>query len=885
MTTSPTLRLEGAWEIARSGVDATVDGIGAWEAVQLPGQFLPGLTGPEHEKVEVIWARRRFELTAAQAASGVSLRWGGVRFGAKVWFNGVFVGEHEPIGPYGMLLPRESLRAGTNELVLRVPGWAGVRRSASGFTLAPSGSAKEFWGAKAIGIFEGIWLEFFHAVHLRGVLPLPDVDKRSVTLRLWLEGELPTDVKATVQVRLKGQSAIAGEGSADVHGVDGVTSVTVSLPGAKLWSLEDRVLYEALVQVHAGGELCDQKRVPFGMRDIRVRDGRFELNGRHLWLRGSNLVYEWLWGDRFRGHAKEYLVDEGRRMNLMCFRTHTLPPPHAWLDVCDEHGVLILAELPVLYNHADFKFTPQEQEHFNAQALLDAKNWVWELGHHPSIVLWVLTNEAPLVGEAWEKGPYWRFVKDVDPSRPAMRAGPLSNDGTPEVVDVHTCVNFNAGSEGGPLRQFHKLAVNRDPARTLGNSEFMNILSPYDSIARRWLGDKDHPERDLIMAEFAGEHTESLRRERYDLILPYMFAGWTGMRKDAWWRAEFPTPMAAALHSAMSPVLASLELFDRNFEAGAQPGAMLWLINELDQAVNARVELLLTSRNPEHVPLPAALREAIWREEWSIVLGEQSIQKKTVQWPMPAQPGVYYLVAVLRREGCKPVASQRIIRSIAPPRVSGAILEHGVVLLGADDRAKGCLSRMEIPFREHWDNTTGPPAAVVVWDLDCISEQDRQAAPAILEYVQQGGRIVVLDQATWTWPELIDFTPSDRGNFQKGISSRAFPHPGHRARTILAGLDPEIFKRWNGPPGTIADRSIQGAALAEGSPLLWIEKPEQVVLLSVAKGKGEIILSQLMLKDRLSPGAEDAWMPQKADCKYDPAAASVFLSMIGALSR
>ncbi|MCC7204167.1 MAG: hypothetical protein IT441_03745, partial [Phycisphaeraceae bacterium] len=504
------LDLQGAWDVARTSVDATFDGIAASETVQLPGQFLPKLTGPEHENVEVVWARRLFDLTVEQAAGGVSLRWGGVRFGAKVWLNGVFVGEHEPIGPHGMLLPRESLRAGPNELVLRVPGWAGVKRSASGFTLAPSGSAKESWGAKAIGIFEGIWLECFRGVHLRGVLPLPDVDKHAVTLRLWLEGELPADAKASVQVRLKGQSSLAGEGSADVHSLDDVTSVTVSLPGAgvKLWSLDDRPLYEALVQVHAGGALCDQKLIPFGMRDIRVRHGRYELNGRRLWLRGSNLVYEWLWGDRFRGHAKEYLVDEGRRMNLMCFRTHTLPPPHSWLDMCDEHGVLILAELPMLYNHADFKFTPEEQEHFNTQALIDAKNWVWELGHHPSIALWVLTNEAPLAGEEWEKGPYWRFVKDLDPSRPAMRAGPLSDDGTPEVIDVHTCVNFNAGSEGGSLRQFHKFAVKRDPARTLGNSEYMNVLSPCDSIIRRWLGDKDHPAHDLIMAEFAGEHPE-----------------------------------------------------------------------------------------------------------------------------------------------------------------------------------------------------------------------------------------------------------------------------------------------------------------------------------------------------------------------------------------
>ena len=96
------------------------------------------------------------------------------------------------------------------------------------------------------------------------------------------------------------------------------------------------------------------------MREIGVKDRHYKLNGKNLWLRGSNLVFEWNWGDTITGHEVDYLVTEAREMSMNSFRTHTQPPPRLWCDICDEHGTMILAEFPVLYNYQDYKFTPEE---------------------------------------------------------------------------------------------------------------------------------------------------------------------------------------------------------------------------------------------------------------------------------------------------------------------------------------------------------------------------------------------------------------------------------------------------------------------------------------------------------------------------------------------
>src|SRR5208337_3070477 len=109
------------------------------------------------------------------------------------------------------------------------------------------------------------------------------------------------------------------------------------------------------------------------------------------------LVQEWHWDHlpqlKSLDGIQRYLVDEARVMNLNSFRTHTGPPPHSWLDVADENGIFFLAEFPILYNGANFRFTKEECDAYHANALMDAEAWVTELGNHPSIAIWALSNE------------------------------------------------------------------------------------------------------------------------------------------------------------------------------------------------------------------------------------------------------------------------------------------------------------------------------------------------------------------------------------------------------------------------------------------------------------------------------------------------------------
>jgi hypothetical protein len=142
---------------------------------------------------------------------------------------------------------------------------------------------------------------------------------------------------------------------------------------------------------------------------------------------------------------------------------------------------------------------------------------------------------------------------------------------------------------------------------------------------------------------------------------------------------------------------------------------------------------------------------------------------------------------------------------------------------------------------------------VLLWDIDKVSDDARKQTGALKKYVEAGGRIVILEQHHWTWPELVDF------KIGRALSSRAFVCPGAK-HAMLDNIDPAYLVRWNLVPSAVATRMIEGPALEAGKKLLWAEAPDKIVALSVPMGKGEILITTLQLNARIT----------KRNKSYDP---------------
>lgn len=68
------------------------------------------------------------------------LRWNRIAYGAEAFLNGRKVWENEPTGPFQVILEPSVLKSGEYQLLLKVRGGAGVRKSRSGNAL------KSPWG-------------------------------------------------------------------------------------------------------------------------------------------------------------------------------------------------------------------------------------------------------------------------------------------------------------------------------------------------------------------------------------------------------------------------------------------------------------------------------------------------------------------------------------------------------------------------------------------------------------------------------------------------------------------------------------------------------------------------------------------------------------------
>jgi hypothetical protein len=795
------------------------------------------------------------------------LRWNRIAHGARAYINGREVGYNEPTGPYQVILPRGVLTAGENEVLLKVAGAAGVRRAESGHFLFPCG---QIWGPsrpELVGVMQDVWIDFADRAYMKWILALPHVDEKRVTIRVTPVGlQSYDDLELDVLVRpYRGDEVIGhGEGqSRAIVATDPLDAthfyVDVPLTDFTAWTPQAPQLYTASVRLTKDGSLLDEATVRFGMREVAVVDGNYQLNGKSLWIRGSNLVHEWEWASVIDGHEVDYLVTEARELSTSAFRTHTQPPSPEWSRICDEHGTMLLAEFPLLYNYRNHGYTDEEWEIFHRNAMTDAAGWMSRLWNHPSVIMWVLSNESRS-DNAWESGPFRNFVVSLDPTRPTMRTG---TTGTKTNYDVHTCGNTNHMTHEGQLQtMIDGWFQQAGGDRTTTNSEYMNI---FDRPRCQWTGNDDELADRLAYAQLGMEHTEAMRRKQLDAILPYMYAKWSRVRRGGeTWKGGYAWPVSAVWHSSLSPILASLDMFDANYAAGEEVTTGMHLINETWDEAHIHVDLLVTNVNPEFIPEAECFKNALSKSRFDFDLAPDTIRVMPVTWRVPEMPGTYWLTARLTGIEGRPVLSQRFFRSIGKLQPSESCCAKTYMVLGGDDTSRAFFAGHGLQTTPAETKLDPQRHVVVVWNPMLVSSDEKRRTEELRRFASQGGRIVILATRRWDWQDLCDIEVERTGG------SRVFPYQGQAGHALLRDVNLESLKRWNGLPGTVAVASIRGPAAQQGKKILWVREPAHTVLEEIRMGEGRLLLSQLAVRDRVLPTSD----------RYDPAADRILLNLL-----
>ena len=364
----------------------------AWITLPLPGPStrlphaavsLPWNYGNEHSYQQPFTYQRILHWDPRFAEGEVVLHAEGAMAGAKVWINGELVADH-PDGytPFEAWLS-DHLIEGENLLTIHIDG-------SENPDIPPFGGRIDY--LTYAGIYRDVWLDIRPAISIKNAkisVDDPLADQPVARVDVWLDNPKNQPVAGAVLLSLVDEDGtvirdLPGFTIVDNHAVADVPLGT----GLVRWSPRSPALHRLKVKVKQE-QAEDSQTIRFGLREAVFRPDGFFLNGEPFKIRGLNRHQSfphvgYALGPEAQAHDADILKFE---LGCNLVRTSHYPQSKAFLDRCDEIGLLVFEEIPGWQHIGGEAFRAQSVK--NVEAMIE-RDW-----NHPSIVLWgVRINES-----------------------------------------------------------------------------------------------------------------------------------------------------------------------------------------------------------------------------------------------------------------------------------------------------------------------------------------------------------------------------------------------------------------------------------------------------------------------------------------------------------
>ena len=333
------------------------------------------------------------------------------------------------------------------------------------------------------GIYRNVWLDIEEPVYVSDIfVTTPETD----TIHMWSTIDGADGVSRIIRIKDK-------DGKIVYNGRTDKDEVRFKVKDVSGWDVDDPVLYELSVILENGAS----KTVRFGFRTIAFKADGFYLNGKRLVMRGldRHQCYPYI------GYAAtdSLQVEDARilKKELCCnaVRTSHYPQSQAFIDACDELGLLVFTEIPGWQHVGDEKWKDVACKHVEEMVL--------QYRNHPSIVLWgVRINESQDDDEFYTRTN--AIAHKLDPSRPTSGVRYLLKSSLLE--DVYAYNDFSHSGNNPGVRK--KKDVTTDMKKALLISEANGHMYPTKAFDK-WSQREEHALRHARVMNAAlgsGEH-------------------------------------------------------------------------------------------------------------------------------------------------------------------------------------------------------------------------------------------------------------------------------------------------------------------------------------------------------------------------------------------
>jgi hypothetical protein len=821
------------------------------------------------------WIRRRLEMAEVLPGQRYFLVFEAVSPQARLLVNGREAGCH-----YDPALPFEAdvtdlLHVGDNEIVVQVLDHEYDDRRRA---LVPCGNEYLY---QTNGIWQDAWLVRRGEVHVEDVTIRTSVREGSLWLRFRVRNASGRDRRVVLRPEVrdwhKGVDAAACPVALPLPALEmiipadncEVREMAVPWLDAKRWESTQPNLYQVVAQVCEGQEVLSTGVERFGFREVWIEGPDVMLNGHPVHLFSD-------WGHKMAaGHHAEAWIRQWFGMirdgNMNHSRLHTHPHPRIYLDLADEEGILITGEAGIHGSGGDQAADDPAYWH---RAERHVREFVRRDKNHPCIVLWSVDNEMRWNGDkttlTYEHLPRLRrLFNELDPTRPAYHEGDstLWDEAGQDILSRHygkECAGVGWWDQRKPLHSgemsiYHYMGANN--TLHLGGDRVWADYSATDEAAAR----------DTALIVEAGRTRGAccfgpwnlsclcnlrLHRERIELpsppegtpgiwprqVLPYSseFEFW----RDG--KGYHPHRSFAVQAHAFRPLAVIDPSLRTGYFSGTPFRRELWVVNDTPGPVSGRLQVAIGGFSAKEFPM---------------TVGQGLRQSVSLDLPLPtvASPAsMRYQVCFTAEDGRILDEWGRALRVAPPPTAASTstpLRQARIAVHGS-----GCLCPwlkglgLTATRLQSLDTAALAKADILVVEPFML-EPGSPHAGAMKEFVERGGRLVVLEQATSPFAAL-------------PLASQTLFHafvraPGH---PLLADVDEADLFAW----GDDGYADLGGDAWLARKPfrkndsrhaLFVVDSGEggfgdgdleSALLVEARQGCGLILASQLRLVEKLA---------------------------------
>ncbi len=489
----------------------------------------------------VCWYRHSFRVPDTWIGQRIAVQFGAVSYRARVWLNGELLGEnHDGCLPFEFDIQPGLFADDQNVIAVEVDnthhegdvpgmhvGWhrfGGILREVNLYTTAHC---------------------YVKQAHVTAV---PSESSGDMQFRVKICNTGLKDAVLSLSVAVHDAEDIVcttkfSEPNAISAGISETVELASSLSPIQPWSPKSPTLYRAVIRLMADGQDVDEIEITFGFRHIgATRDGLL-LNGKPIFLIGFNRHEDSPRTGMAADHelARQDLVemkDAGANFVRLCHYPHH---PKT-LDMCDELGLLVFAEVPVY-----FWLDMNEGRRTNAARVRSAarqlERMVMRDFNHPSIIFWSVSNET-LENEA-----------EVQLSNEALIRGVRALDPT------RLCVHVSSRWTSEPhFQEDAVICVNSYPSMALANNTAISTAD-LSEVTQTWKTNlaklrERYPDKPILITEFgyasfAGTNGHAYGEDVHARVLKAEYAAFSEpyiCGATIWCWADHPWPKGSSVN-------------------------------------------------------------------------------------------------------------------------------------------------------------------------------------------------------------------------------------------------------------------------------------------------------------------------------------------------